>query len=1675
MKLAGYTIRDVIYSIDETVIAQAEDEAGEPVVLKYHNTPHPSLELRARWQHEHEVLKRIDSDWVIKTYGLRQVDNIQVLALESFSATNLSQLAAHNRLSFAERIRIAIQLACALSDVHRHGLIHCDISAKNVLVDTATLRVKLCDFGMSTRLDREPRQAPDSYPRGTLEYISPEQTGRTNLEVDYRSDFYSMGVTLYELFLGTRPFVSDDTAALLHAHLALLPTPLHEADPAIPRPLSDVVQKLLAKYPDDRYQSSHGLMHDLQHCLTQWQTQRRIEPFTLAAADVPERFCVSHKLYGREAECTAILAAFERTSRGRAELLLVSGYSGIGKTSLVNLLHKPVVARRGYFIRGKCDQYRRNQPYAGLIQAFQPLISTLTSEGGARLAYWQQRLARALGDHAAAVTAILPSLAQIIGEPAPLQPLPAAELENRFHIAFRHLIDALASREQPLLLFLDDLQWADQSTLKLVQQLVADDHERSLLIVGAYRDNEVGDGHPLRAAITAIGQVQGVLHQLRLDNLRLEHVEQLIADTLRDTPAHVAPLAALCMEKTQGNPFFLNQFLLALHDGGAIRYDRDAGAWQWDMADIRRREMTDNVVELMLDKLRQLDLGAQSLLSLAAHLGGSFDMRQLALVSRHDAGATAALLWPALQAGLVVPLDEDYKFDQMPERLARSRYRFLHDRVQQAAHSLTPESERAALQLETGRLLLAHTPPEQLDEQLFTILEPLNQAVSLIDDPAERAHLLALNLRGGIKAKGASAYATAGTLLRQARALLADNAWQAAPAQTLSLYQELAEAEYLAGNFEHAEALYPQAIAATDDVIARVTISLVQAEQYLIQGRFAESFPVLLFALGLLGGDFPASEEDAGPLFPQEFARTEALLAPFSHDELLHAGEMSRPEHLLEMRIYFALSYATYQSGRFASFAVDACKLVQTTLRHGQGDLSSIGYVAYVTAMSAMGKPYPECYRMGQLAQAMAEQRDNKYFRLTIYQYFQAFYQHWGTPLRQSFAFLERGLEWGQQGINPLAAGYCALLRSVNKFVYGVPLPELAPECEQGLKFLQQSHQPNTENMLRYGVLQPVLALQGKTLAPLSFDSEAVSSTGFFNGDYATPSIHLALYSSAMLRHTYLLDDHDGWQSAADRLPIVAACLPDSPSMVEATFYRALGQLRWPGDNAEQQLAEAHAACNQFSGWAQGCRDNFEHKQLLLAAEIARVEGAPDTAMARYTEAIDAAKQAGYLACEALANELYARFWLTRQQKQLAASFIQEAYYHYQSWGAQAKCAALEAAWPGVVFRVGEKLRTTSSRSRSSRRISEQNDMLDLQSILKANQLLASEIQLESLLRQMMGVVLENAGAERGAIVLGDEDKLIVEVMGEMARGFQVNYQRVNRPLDEACDTPDPPLPDAIIHYVQRTQETLLLNQPAEDERFSRNHYLGQHRPKSIMCLPIVAQGKLVAVLYLENDLFENAFTAKHQKTLEMLSSQAAISLVNARLYDSLEDKVHQRTEQLRQMSMKDGLTGIANRRSFDEHLDSEWRRALRTGRPIALLMIDIDYFKQYNDHYGHVEGDNCIRSVARTLAESASRGTDFVARYGGEEFAILLADPHPGEAEQVARACLDGIAALGMAHAKSRHGHVSVSIGISLTRLTPALTPDSLIKQADQALYQAKQGGRNRYCVFVPPAAAPG
>ncbi|NQZ06825.1 MAG: AAA family ATPase [Algicola sp.] len=1517
MKLAGFTVTEILSSFEDTVFARAICPGGQPVIIKYRNDPQPDDGHNARWQHEYALLQTIDSPFVVKATELIPDNHGFMLALEDFNALSLSSIIRDNTLNFSKRLKLACLLIEALSDVHERGFIHRNLVPENIFVNLDAKKVKLSDFSLASSLKWQGAQADSSQYWGRPAYMSPELISKSHLSVDHRSDFYSLGVILYQLLCGQKPFEADDFPTLLQAHTTRLPEPLDTIDTKIPVEVSAIVQKLLEKSADDRYQNHRGLYADMKACQKQWQTKGQIDHFEIAQADIPDRFNLSQRIYGRNIEQTGIMAAFDRASAGLAELILISGHPGVGKAALVHQLHEAIIAKRGFFISGKCDQYHQNQPYAALIEAFSRLINQLLCEGEERLRYWRGKVKSALGKNTAVIAEVIPSLVKLTGEIPDLPELPPTETEKRFHITFCHFIKALSSSGHPLVIFIDNLQWADSATLKLLAHQTIANQKNAVLMIGAYRNNEVEPKHPLLQMIENIELAQGRIKSITLNNLPRHHIHQIIIDSFACSADHVRALGDLCFDRTQGNPLYVKQYLMALYEHKCIEFDSKNSRWITHLNDLERHNDSesdsDGVVTLVTARLHRFDRDSQQLLAIAAHLGNDFSLEQLAIVSEKELLKTTQLLLGALQSELLIPLDENYKFSQFEARHKLSRYRFNHDLIQQAAYQLIAEKDRPALQLNIARLLLKNTMSFDLDNHLYNLLAPYNQARALITDPQEKARLLAFNIRGGIKAKHASAFNGAVELLRIAKSLMAHDAWALFPNQTLTIFKELTEAEYLAGNYQNAQALYDEGIKSATNNLAKITLILVHCEQYQLQERHRESIDVLAEGLLLLGTTIEADETAAEKRLPQMIEEVEQLLASTDTSQILSLDEMTGLEHLLSMQLHFNLLHDLYATGRYKTYGLCACQMMLLTLKQGQNDLSAVGISAYMVVMAKSNEAHTRSYQLGKLSIELADHRGNKYHRSAVYEMFAASYLHWCEPLQNAFSYLRQVIKWGHEGINLNVACNAVLLLYISKTDKGTHLPTLEVAIRKGIDFVRKIGHANAETHVLISAMQPVLALQGKTPNPHSFDNDSVSVEKIFKGDYSTDSIVLALYSYAMLRHAYFMNNRHLQQKVIDNLPMVIAYFPDSPLVTECVFYGALSLLGFavPGDPKYiDNIKQVKKLLAKMKYWANQSPQNYEHKYLIISAELARVCGDIPSATTLFDKAIEASEQAGFIQCEALANELFATFWLHENQSRVAKTFIKEAHHHYLRWGALAKCELIEEQWPHVSFIYGEQdpaeYGVVVNDAPSDAIDSTPHGNLNIHAVLKANQIMAQEIHVEPLLKKMIGIMLETTAAQYGAIIYDQDSRLVVEVMGQYnALDGNVICRLLSTSLAEVCAESPPMLPGSLIRYVQQTQETLLLTNPAQDQRFSHNDYLQKRTPESVLLLPIIGQGKLLAIVYLENNIVQHTFTSQHVETIELLATQAAVSLINASLYNGLKDKVNKRKEQLKRAKEK--------------------------------------------------------------------------------------------------------------------------------------------------------------------------
>ena len=1426
---------------------------------------HPSAVTLARLTHEYSLRDDLDERWAVRPLELVRDRGQITLVLEDPGGEPLERLLGAPTET-GRFLHLAIGIVTALGKVHKRGLVHKDLKPAHILVNEGG-QIWLTGFGIASRLPSE-RRAPDPPETiaGTLAYMAPEQTGRMNRSIDARSDLYALGVTLYEMLIGTLPFIAADPMEWVHCHIARQPVPPAKRLRTVPEPVSSIVMKLLAKTAEERYQTAAGVEHDLRRCLAEWEREGSIDDFPLGQQDTPDRLLISEKLYGRQAEIAALLAAFDRAVKGEGpELVVVSGYSGLGKSSVVNELYKVLVPQRGLFAAGKFDQYKRDIPYSTLAQAFQSLVRSLLGKSDTELSGWREALREALGPNGQLMVDLVPALEPLIGPQPPVSELPPQDAQRRFQLVFRRLLGVFARPEHPLALFLDDLQWLDAATLDLLGHLATQRELRNLLLVGAYRDNEVTPTHPLRRCLAAIRSAGGRVQEIMLVPLRLEDVGRLIAEALHCEPERVAPLAQLVHEKTAGNPFFTIQFLTALAEEGLLAFDHGRGYWSWELERIRAKGFTDNVVELMLGKLRRLPTSTQHALRLLACLGNSAGISTLALVRGESEEALHAALWAAVRAGLVVQLE--------------GPYRFVHDRVQEAAYALTPVGERAAEHLRIGRLLAEHTPADAIEEHVFEIVSQLNRGAALLTAGEERERLAELNLLAGKRAKAATAYTSALTYFVAGAALLTDDCWEHRRELAFALALNRAECEFLTGALADAENRLTVLSSRAEDLLDLAAVTCLQEDLYTTLDRSDRSIEVALDYLrrvGVTWSAHPTQEE-----VRREYERMWQQIGSRPIEALLDLPRMADPVWRATMDVLTAVvSPALFTDQNL--YCVVIGRMANLSLEHGNSDASSYAYAILGTALGGHFRDYKAAFRFGQLGFNLAAKLGLDRFKARVYLIFGHHVMPWAQPIRTSRSLIRLAIDAAEEAGDLTYAAYARTHLVTHLLASGDPLEEVQREAEAGLDFARQARFGLVVDRIN-GQLQLIRTLRGLTPIFGAFDDDGFHEERFEQHLEADPRLALAAcwYWIRKLQARVLAGDHAAAIASAaqaDRL------LWTSPAFFERAEYHFYAALAWAAAcgaarDAErtrhlQVLATHH---RQLQEWAENCPENFENRAALVGAEIARIEGRALDAMDLYEQAIRSAGANGFVHNEALANELAARFYSARGFEKIAHAYLHEARYGYLRWGADGKVRQLDQLYPHL--REGEPLPGPTST------IGAPVENLDLATVMKFSQAVSGEIVLEKLIDRLMRIVLENAGAQNGHLILAHDERLVLTAeAGVEQQMIQVRLHPDQSPAESA-------LPASIINYVRRSRQRVLLADATQANPFSTDEYFARRQPKAVLCLPIMRQSALIGLLYLENNLTAHAFTSDRVAVLEMLASQAAISLENARLYADLRQE----------------------------------------------------------------------------------------------------------------------------------------------------------------------------------------
>lgn len=1329
----------------------------------------------------------------------------------------------------------------------------------------------LCLFNIDMQHDGTPQLRKEV--EAPVAYISPEQTGRMNRQVDHRSDYYSLGVIFYELLTGQLPFESDTPMEIIYSHIAKQPGTPTRINPALPEAISAIVLKLLSKNAEDRYQSLKGLSADLQRCLDALSQGREIAPFKLGEQDVSERLQIPQKLYGREDEVEQLIGAFNRIANGGAELLLVTGYSGIGKSALVHEIQKPVAAKRGYFIGGKFDQFKRNVPYSAINQAFRELMQQILTESESRIAEWRAKLQKALGSNGQMMIDAIPELEYIIGKQPPLPAMAAAR--NSYNYVMQNFVAVFTRPEHPLVLFLDDLQWADAASLKLIDLLMTALDEPCLLMIGAYRDNDVDAGHPLAMTIDGIRREASV-SSIEVKALPQHSINELIADTFRTTRAATAPLAELIYRKTLGNPFFVGQFLKSLYNDQLLKFED--GKWRWSVSQIDAMQITDNVVELLMIEMRRLPKSTQHLLNLASCIGNRFDLKTLATVSEKSIAQTEDELRESIAAGLVRVSDSS-----AAQSSTVGACYFLHDRVQQAAYEGIPEDEKKAVHLKIGRLLQNSMPVEEREDRIFDIVHQMNEGRTLIVDAEDRDNLARLNLQAAQKARKSAAFELHRACIEIALEYGGTANWKSKPAFMHELYMELINAAFARADYTEMERLCR--IVCDNSASAMEAIA---AKDMLIRAYAAEYRPREILKTGI------ESLALAGIQVPARLGRRHIWLARLrlrlalrgiDPVKLIDLPPVSDQQFIVELRssnLFLAYGF-TYMADSNVVLWV-ALEMIRKSIRYGVSPYSAYAFAVWGRTLAGKLDRPDQGYRFGRVSAEIAA-RGGVLGAVGIFHgNFWHRKEHLRLALQPLMDTYVKAMEVGDRASAMVALSYSDAIR----FQSGGKVNEALNQMRKDIGIYRK---------MNYLALLGLMVPWARLFARLVGEPAGEFSPGQDEDDFVAMRRKVAdswgvfYVRSIQCIAEYYFGEYDKAIEHANEAMSLPGFDLGSPAAGFVMFVSSLAHLARCDRTKDGQLADALAAVeknqSRFKFWADHAPMNYMHKWQLVEAERCRVNGHAERALVHFDNAINGARENQFLNDEALANELTGKFYQAAGKDMLARMYLEEAHGKYLEWGAFAKARQLEAAYPTLLSNAisrkafGGILQFGASESR-----------LDIDTVIKASQTLSGEIQLDKLLAKLMRLLISNAGAQKGVLLMQQDGILTVQAQA-LDDAIEV---RQNIPAEQSSD-----ISLAILYYVTRTRKKVVLGDAGQDSRFSSDPYIAATRPKSVLCIPLQKQSELIGILYLENNLAVDAFTADHTELLEILSTQIAISLENAGLYTELEHKIDLRTKALSQ------------------------------------------------------------------------------------------------------------------------------------------------------------------------------
>jgi len=1510
IKITGYNIEQLIYKgFHSTFYRGTRISDNIKVIVKILNSEYPTLEELENIKREYLITNKPYGDKVIKVYGIENYKNSICIILEDFGAISLSELLSIKKLDLNEKVSIAVNIADAVWNIHKQGVIHKDINPYNIVINPETNELKVIDFGISTDLKSEKLQYLSKL-EGTCLYIPPEQTGKINRIIDQRSDLYSVGVTLYELFTGKVPFTGDNLE-IIHAHLAKMPINPSVVNREVPQIISEIIMKLLSKDTEDRYQTSFGLKCDLEYCKENLLVRNKIIDFKIAQSDIPTNFQIPQKLYGRDEEIGKLKDVIRNIRDMRVKLVMVSGCPGIGKTSIVHEIMKDVIDKGGQFVSGKFEQFEQNIPYSALISAFRELIKNLVSDAK-NLELWKDKFIKTLGSNAKIIADLIPELEQITGELPDVIKLNPTEEKNRFNLVFRDFVNSVSNKQTPLVIYLDDVQWSDLSTIELIKYLLSSPEIENFNVIIAYRDNEITEKHPLKPILEDVikrAENTEFLKHIFLNPLKKEAVNELLSDTLKQSLEDTKTLTDYIYQKTKGNPFFTNHLLKSIYDIGAFKFNVENLNWEWDLEKIEQLQVSDNVIEFLIQNLSSLSDEALSIIKSASCIGNYFDLRTLYKISDSLKNESYAI-WTAIERELIIPLDNNYRLllniskDKYLQSNMEVRFKFSHGRIQQAVYSLIPEDDKVCIHNKIGKVLLTSYRNNQSECNIFELVNHLNLSKSLITNKDEILELAQLNVKAGKKAMSNSSYDIAGNYFNIGKSLLFENGNNTYKNILFDISLNYAQTCYLSGNIDKAIDLCEDLSQLATDNIEKAKVCILKTSLYDLKFDKKE---LILYetkkALELFDIFLPEGKEEIEQKVGEMLGEMQECLSVSSPEELAKQLPIMKDENKITAMKIMANALPTAFQINLPLYLFIQLIMFDMTVKYGISNASCKGFGECGIAQSLAFNNYDVAYKFGLASFTIVDRLKAEDMRAGTYFVFASLISYWKAHYSESIEYFDLSIKVGLENGDILHPSYS--IGSKFNFILstGENLNACKIELEKVDKFLKNN---NATFLLVYSDFYQYMINQLQSTYNYDMENSILESTKETGN-----IICLSTFGHINLMVNYLLENFEAAEKWYDFAETYAAGKSGSFNMVDYYMFQSLLFIKKYenalAENKDEILNKLNSNLAKLKTWSDNCPDNFAHKYYIVLAEFNRIQDSPlETIIDLYKKSLDSIRDGDFIHMRALINEITGEFWLLREYEIIGSAYIKEAYYLYKQWGASEKVKILNTKYPDMFRNISDQ-KISSLRPNS---IHTSVSDLDLMSILKASQAISKEIKLDKLLKVLLETVIENAGAQYGFIVLKNlfDDNLYVEALKSKNDEIKImDSTPISDKLDVCLE---------VLQTVIRTKEHIVIEDALKDQHYQYNDYIKSKNVRSVLCAPIIYQSDLKGIIYLENNLTDNAFSIKQLEVIKMLSSQIALSIEKAQLSQALI-KIKETQKQLVQSekmaSLGNLVAGIAH------------------------------------------------------------------------------------------------------------------------------------------------------------------